>query len=79
MVSPAARRLRERIMSFLKDTLSRFPGIGRPVGHRELREMWIPGTRVVVWFRVSGDCLEIARFWHSAQDRQHATKLADER
>jgi hypothetical protein len=32
-------------------------------------ETWIPGTRLVVWYRFTADELQIIRIWHSAQDR----------
>ena len=70
--STAAARLKSRVMSFLKETLADFPGIGIPIQHRELYEVWIPGTQLVVWYRSSADAIEIARVWHAAQDRTNA-------
>ena len=66
----AARRLNRRLVSFIEGTLAPFPETGLPIHHRGLRECWVPRTRIVVWYRVSGETLEIARFWHTSQDRR---------
>lgn len=66
----AARRLKQRTMSFLRETLARHPRFGVPLEGRGFYETWIPGTRFVIWYRVKGDTIEIARFWHSSQNRQ---------
>lgn len=66
----AARQLSNRLKDFIERTLAPFPETGLPVNHRGLRECWVPRTRIVVWYRASGDTLEIARFWHTSQDRR---------
>ena len=65
----AARRLNSRLVSFIRRTVATFPETGTPLGHRGLRESWVPGTKIVVWYRISDGTLEIARFWHTSQDR----------
>ena len=65
----AARRLEQRLLTFIDRTLATYPRMGTFVGHRDLWEVWIPGTRLVLWYRFTGDELQIVRVWHSAQDR----------
>jgi len=59
----AARDLNTRVMSFLRHTLATTPRFGVFIDHRELFETWIPCTRLVIWYRVGDDTIEIARFW----------------
>ena len=66
----AARRLERRITSFITRTLARHPGTGNFIDHRDLWEIWIPRTRIVVWYRFTRDELQIVRVWHTSQDRQ---------
>ena len=66
----AARRLHARVITFLRQTLATHPHIGIEVEHRDLRELWIPGTKFVIWYRVNDQTIEIARLWHTSQDRQ---------
>jgi len=65
----AARRLEQRLVTFIERTLAAYPRVGTFVGHRNLWEVWIPGTRIVLWYRFTRDELQIVRIWHSAQDR----------
>ena len=65
----AAQRLKSRVMTFVKETLATFPEIGTPMEHRDLYETWVPGTQLVIWYRISKTTIEIARVWHAAQDR----------
>jgi plasmid stabilization system protein ParE len=67
-----ARALKTRVMSFLGSTLAKHPRIGLPIEHRDLYETWIPGTRIVIWYRITPTTIEVARFWHTAQDRDKA-------
>lgn len=64
-----ARALKTRVFTFLRRTLARHPRIGVSIDYRELRECWIPGTRLVVWYRIVPDAIEVARLWHVSQDR----------
>lgn len=69
-ISPAsADRLRERVLKFLAGHLLAFPRTGHELGQRELWEIWIPGTRLVVWYRLSADEVQVAAVWHASQDR----------
>lgn len=65
----AALRLEQRLVTFIERTLSAHPRSGTFVGHRNLWEVWIPRTRLVLWYRFTSDELQIVRVWHSAQDR----------
>lgn len=67
-----AHRLKSRIADFLANHLAVYPLTGRFIAHRHLWECWVPGTRLVVWYRVNDDRLEIARFWHTSRNRHHA-------
>ncbi len=67
-----ARVLKSRVMLFLRTTLASYPRIGLAIEHRGLYECWIPGTRIVVWYRIQPDAIEVARLWHASQDRQSA-------
>jgi plasmid stabilization system protein ParE len=73
----AAERLSARVKSFLSDFLTIHPATGRFLDHRGLWETWIPRTRLVVWYRFTDTELQVARVWHTAQDRQNAPTQAD--
>lgn len=66
----AARDLEARVRLFLVRQLSPFPTIGRNLGHRSLWEIWVPRTKLVLWYRFSDHELQIVAVWHGAQDRQ---------
>lgn len=66
----AARDLKTRVLSFLRDTLSGTPHFGVLIKHRDLYETWIPDTKLVIWYRIKNDSIE---FWHASQDRQSAS------
>ena len=65
----AARRLEQRLVTFIERTLAAYPRVGTFVGHRNVWEVWMPGTRLVLWYRFTRGELQIVRVWHSAQDR----------
>lgn len=65
----AARRLERRLTRFLVDTITCYPRSGTFIAHRELWETWVPGTRIVIWYRFTQDELQIVRVWHTSQDR----------
>ncbi len=65
----AAVDLESRVRVFITETLATFPAIGKPLAHRGLWETWIPGTRIVVWYRHSDATLEIVDVWSTWQDR----------
>lgn len=66
----AADRLLARVEQFVADFLTAHPKTGVFLDHRDLWEIWIPKTRLVLWYRFTGTTLEIARVWHTSQDRQ---------
>jgi plasmid stabilization system protein ParE len=70
----AAERLQARVLSFLLNHLARFPRTGRRLDDRGLWEMWIPRTRLVLWYRIDVDKIEIATVWHTSQDRRSAAR-----
>jgi plasmid stabilization system protein ParE len=70
----AAERLHARVLSFLLNHLARFPRTGRRLEDRDLWEMWIPRTRLVLWYRIEGDQIEIATVWHTSQNRRSAVR-----
>lgn len=65
----AAQWLRLRVMDFLSSHLAHFPRTGRRLDDRDLWEMWIPRTRLVLWYRIEHDRVVIATIWHASQDR----------
>jgi plasmid stabilization system protein ParE len=70
----AGERLYARVLSFLLNHLARFPRAGRHLEDRDLWEMWIPSTRLVLWYRIEADRIGIATVWHASQDRRSAPK-----
>ena len=71
--SRAADNLRLRVMQFLSQYIADYPRTGRYLAERELWETWLPGTRLVVWYRIEVDHIAIATLWHAAQDRNQGT------
>ena len=65
----AAERLRRRVMDFLSNHLAHVPRTGRRLGDHELWEMWIPRTRLVLWYRIETERIVVATVWHTSQDR----------
>ncbi len=70
----AAERLRVRVMTFLSNHIAPFPRTGRWPDDRNLWEMWIPRTRIVLWYRIEREHIEIVTVWHTAQNRSAAKK-----
>ena len=68
----AAARLKLRCDAFFEDFLARHPRAGKHIAERDIWETWIPGTRLVVWYRFIDGELQIIRIWHVAQDRENA-------
>ena len=68
----AAERLRTRVMQFLSRHLAKFPRTGRRLKERDLWEMWIPRTRLVVWYRIESERVLVVTVWHTSQDRSAA-------
>ncbi len=68
----AADRLLARVEQFVARFLTVHPKTGVYLAHRELWETWVPRTRLVLWYRFTDEMLEIARVWHTSQDRQRS-------
>lgn len=66
----AATRLRLRVMSFLTNYLAHYPRTGRALDDRGLWEIWIPGTRLILWYRIDKDRVLVATVWHTSQNRR---------
>ena len=65
----AAARLKVRCDAFFENFLSHHPRTGKHIAEKDIWESWMPGTRLVIWYRFTDDELQIIRIWHSAQDR----------
>lgn len=65
-----ARVLRQRVASYLSNSLAHFPKTGTFIAKRRLWESWIPGTRIVAWYQFDEDTLTVLTFWNTSQDRQ---------
>lgn len=68
----AAERLRVRMMGFLSNHLARFPRTGRWVKSRDLWEMRVPRTRLIIWYRIEPERIVVATVWHASQNRSTA-------
>lgn len=68
----AAERLRKRVLSFVDRRLALFPRSGRKIDN-ELWEVWIPRTKLVLWYEIHEEQLVIVSVWHSAQDRARSS------
>jgi plasmid stabilization system protein ParE len=68
----AAERLRTRVMQFLSRHLAKYPRTGRRLRERDLWEMWIPRTSLVVWYRIESERVLVVTVWHTSQDRSAA-------
>jgi plasmid stabilization system protein ParE len=68
----AAERLRVRVMDFLSNHVAHFPRTGRYLKDRDLWEMWIPRTRLVLWYHIENERIVIATVWHTSQSRSAA-------
>lgn len=66
----AAERLLMRAEDFIARFLTLYPKTGAFLTHRDLWETWVPQTRLVLWYRFTDTTLEIARVWHTSQDRE---------
>lgn len=64
---PAAR-LVERVEQFLAGLCLR--PHRQHIPERDIWEVWIPDTKLVVWYRFTDEALEVLRFWHTSQNRQ---------
>lgn len=67
-----AEALALRVESFVSRFLIQYPRGGRFISDRDLWEIWIPGTRLVLWYRFTDEDLDVVRVWHVAQNRDDA-------
>lgn len=60
------RRLEARV-----ERLTRFPFMGRPLKHGELREAIVPygKSRYVIRYKVTETTIQIVRIWHGRENR----------
>lgn len=68
----AAHRLALRCDAYFENVLGRHPRTGKHIAEKDVWEAWIPGTRLVVWYRFSDEELQIVRIWHCARNRWQA-------
>jgi len=66
---PAALHLKARCDAFFETFLIRHPRAGKNIAEKDIWETWVPGTRLVFWYRFTNTELQIIRIWHAAQDR----------
>jgi plasmid stabilization system protein ParE len=65
----AAEWLRTRVTDFLSNYLADYPRTGRRINNRDLWEIWVPRTRLVLWYRIEHERIVVATVWHASQDR----------
>jgi plasmid stabilization system protein ParE len=65
----AGDRLKARCDAFFETFLAHHPRTGKHIADKDIWETWIPGTRLVAWYRFTSEELQIVRIWHTAQDR----------
>jgi len=65
----AAGRLATRIVATVQ-TLRRYPYMGRPGWHRDVRELVIARTPYIILYKVHRSRITINTIWHGAQMRE---------
>ena len=65
----AAQRLKDRIAEYISNTLANFPGTGDHIEQHDFYEVWIPKTKIVLWYRFNSDTLIIIDLWHTSRQR----------
>jgi len=68
--SMAARELCRRVSGFVANTLTTYPASSKYIAERDLWESWIPGTKLIVWYRFDPELLTVISFCHTSQDRE---------
>lgn len=66
----AARRHANRTEQFLKRFVILYPSAGTFVAERDIWEIWVPRTRLVLWYRFTASELTVIDIWHTSQNRQ---------
>ena len=70
--SVAARKVKDRILSYIYDFLSTFPRAGRFIKDKAIFETVIPGTNYVLFYRLEEqEILRVLAVFHGAQDRSN--------
>ena len=64
-----AQKLLNRVHSFIGDSLCSFPATGHYIKKRDVWEIWIPGTRLVLWYRFDETSVAVVYLWHTSQHR----------
>lgn len=64
-----AQALSLRFATFLNDFLSYFPETGTYISEKDIWEIVIARTRLIVWYRFDEDELRVLAVWNSAQNR----------
>ena len=66
----AARRVKDRILSFIYGFLTAYPKAARFIEEKSIYEAAIPGTNYVLFYRIEEpDTLRILALFHGAQNR----------
>lgn len=67
-----ARKLRQRVLSFVDDFLASYPRSGTFIPERGLYELWIPRTKLVLIYRLENEQdVRVLALFHTPQDRSH--------
>lgn len=74
----AATRARRRVLGHIRTFLAVYPKTGKFIEEKGVYEAWIPHTRYVVFYRVTGDTLRILALFHTSQDRSGFDPREDE-
>jgi hypothetical protein len=57
------------LTAFLENFLAIHPRTGKFIPEAVIWETWIPGTKLIIWYRFSDDQLDVIRIWHTARNR----------
>jgi plasmid stabilization system protein ParE len=65
----AALKVSQRFETYLTDHLAIYPHVGLFIDGTDFYEVWISGTRLVLWYQFSDEELIVLAAWHTSQDR----------
>lgn len=65
-----AMSLAVRFNTFLTEFLTNFPETGTHIPEKDIWEISIARTKLIVWYRFDDKTLRVLSVWHGAQDRQ---------